>query len=366
METLVLSGGGAKGAFTAGVVYHMLKMRQENAASEEERAPFNFAVGTSTGSLVAGPALLGERFELRDSYVGVSGNDILENSWLGKLASLVFGTPILVQANMDPLYELLKAYYIAGGKLDAIRGKGKVCVATIVNARTGQIQYMSSADLGSDYQKPETFVRGVLASASEPVFCQPIQVYKDEPEHPYEKDLFYDGGVKEFLPLTYAFRNGATRIWAISTHKPEFNESEWAGTTAPDDVSVLTVVKWVLDSVLNEVERGDLFRGVAFARLGRARRQVDKLADDLGLDDVQKQKLLKILDDVFPISSDQADGLHVIWPSRPMTASLEFDPKEMYRYFVNGRLDAEGYFGGGDPPEFAEGNRDDPFIRSLL
>ncbi len=366
METLVLSGGGAKGAFTAGVVYHMLKVRQHAATNDAEKAPFDFAIGTSTGSLVAGPALLGERYDLRDSYVGVTNNDILNNSWFGKLASLIFSTPILVQADMDPLYQLLKLYYIENGKLELIRNKAKLCVVTMVNTRTGKIQFMSSGDLGIDYQNPETYVRGVLASASEPVFCQPIQVYKDEPGHPNEKDLFYDGGVKEFLPLTYAYRNGATKVWAISTHKPKFNETDWGGTKAPDDVNILSVLKWVLDSTLNEVERGDLFRGVAYSRLGRARKELTQLTDDFGLNAIQKQKLLKLLDNVFPFTSDQANGLYVISPSRAMSASLEFDPKEMYTYFINGRLDAEKYFEDGNPMEFGELDTDDPFIRSLL
>ena len=51
MKALVLSGGASKGAFTAGVVRYLLWKKEMD---------FDLAVGTSTGSLVAGPALLND------------------------------------------------------------------------------------------------------------------------------------------------------------------------------------------------------------------------------------------------------------------------------------------------------------------
>lgn len=338
-RALVCSGGGAKGAFTAGVVYHLL---------EEEGLSFDIAVGTSTGSLVGGPALLGEADYLRNIYGGVATDDILDNSFLGFLVSIFMKGQVPINASMDPLYNLLYDYYITNGKLQQLLDLGKIFVVTSVNVRTGAIEYVSSEQVRDGSISRETYIRAILASASMPLFTKPIIIYENEAGHPLQKDLFFDGGVKEFLPVEYAVKLGATAVWGVSTHAPEFNES---GHNSDDKPNLLKTLKWVLNSTLNEVERGDLFRAYSYLRVGQARKKIKQIASDANLEVGVTDQIVQAIDGLFPDLPDVIGNLFIISPSRPMSASLEFEPDEMYQYFINGRLDGRNYFAQAGAPQ---------------
>lgn len=117
MRALVLSGGGSKGAFTAGVTKYLLR---------DQGMEFDIAVGNSTRSLVGGPALLeGEHDYLSNIYVSVSDSDIFKNSFFGSLNFLgIQDGPI--GASMDPLHDLLKDYYLTDGKLQELIDNDKL------------------------------------------------------------------------------------------------------------------------------------------------------------------------------------------------------------------------------------------------
>lgn len=345
-KALVLSGGGAKGAYTAGVVYHLLK---------RESLSFDIAIGTSTGSLAGGPALLENPRYLRNQYVCLENKDVLKNSFLGKVVSLIAKTKVPIQAKMDPLHDLLHKYYITDGKLAELIETGRVLVVTSVDVHTGEVEYVSSADVENGQISKETFVKGILASASEPVFTKPTKIYESEQHHPKQNHLFFDGGVREFLPLEHAVGLEASEIWAISTHRLDFNKTDWGDTSSGKKATILRALKWTIDAALNEVERGDLFRAYAFSRVERAADQIRLLATSANLDEITQSKLQKIMDNLFPSIKEVLKDLYVITPTRTLTASLEFDPKVMNRYFVWGRNDAKELFSRpGGPPKFRD------------
>jgi predicted patatin/cPLA2 family phospholipase len=343
MNALILSGGGAKGAFTAGAVTHMI--RNENMS-------FDLSIGTSTGALVGGPALLGDWTYLRDVYVGVNNSDILKNTLLGKIFSLFVKGSVPLNANLKPLRKLLKDYYIKDKNLEKLNNQGKNLIVATVSVKTGTVKYVSSKQVPNKISA-ETFLDAVLASCAQPVFMRPIQIFANENGHKQQKELFYDGGVKEFLPMAEAVRLKAKTIWAISTHPLKFNETNWGGQGNPGKVSLFKALGWAISSALNEVERGDLFRALAFYRLGRARKQINKIATDNNLNAATLNSLLKVIDDFFETIPDLVEHLHVIYPSRKMSASLEFDPNVMLAFFDDGKKDAKKFFKTpGGPPEF--------------
>lgn len=345
MKALVCSGGGAKGAFTAGVVTHLIR---------EQNIGFNIAIGTSTGSLVGGPALLGEWEYLRDIYIGVNNPDILNNTLLGKLISLIVSSSVPLQASMDPLRQLLYEYYIDDGKLQLLKDKNKELVVTSVDVSTGKINYVSSNQVPVEISEG-TFVDAIVASASIPVLCKATQIYASEPNHPLKDHLFYDGGVKEFLPVGEAVRRQATQVWAVSTHPLKYNQTDWGKGTSPGNVKLFNALKWTLSSALNEVERGDLFRALAFYRVGTARSKVEQIIAAEALEPRVKGELLKVLDDMFDRVPDMIKELRVISPKRIMSASLEFDTQVMLAYFADGYdLTKDIYDANGDIPLFEE------------
>jgi NTE family protein len=342
MKALVLSGGASKGAFTAGVVEHLLR---------KEHMDFQLAVGTSTGSLVGGPALLGDYNYLANIYTTVANDDILDNSFVGKIV----GSPI--DASMEPLHKLLKKYYLVQGHLEELIHSGKKLVVTMVNVHTGKVHLLSSekVGVGEGKIKKETFVRAILASCSEPVFTEPVQVYQDEPNSEFRQDLFYDGGVKEFLPLEEAIRRDAEEVWAVSTHRLEHSETEWGERTDPTKVSIFKALLWTITSTLDEVARGDRYRAQVYYRSQKAIDAVNSLAAAGKLGDATKDQLLKEISHIseLKVSNSGLKHLYLIYPEVAMNTSLDFKERIMMGYLRAGRRAAEAFIKKGKP-EFTD------------
>lgn len=339
MKSLVLSGGGSRGAFTAGVVKYLLR---------EKEMEFDMAVGNSIGSLVGGPALLGDYDYLSDSYTRMSNSDIFKNSFIGNISNFLGIHDAPIDASMEPLHNLLKEYYFTKKNLKKLLDTHKYFAVAIVNVYTGKVHFVSTKHVAEDKIKPGTFVKAILASCCEPVFTQPIQVFEEERSE-FKKDLFYDGGVKEFIPLEHAVISGATNIWAISTNTLTNVNTNWGRNTAPDQVNTLKALLWTIGTILDEVARGDRFRADNYHKVDKAKKEVTEKARGFGLTDDQINQIL----DSFKIITPEGKSLpelRVIRPGKPIRGGLQFDPAIMLQYLVDGELAAEKFFNEGAPP----------------
>lgn len=339
MEALVLSGGASKGAFTAGVVHYMLREREMK---------FDMAVGNSTGSLVGGPALLGDRNYLANVYASVEDTDIFINSFIGNLTKFLGLQDGPIQASMEPLHNILKKYYLDDGKLQELLDNNKIFSVATVNVYSGRVQFISTEQVKSGDVKKETFVKAILASCCEPVFSQPVQVFEDEPDSKYKDDLFYDGGVKEFIPFEHAVMLGATKIWAVSTHTLEDEPTDWGRGREPERVNIIKALGWTIKSILDEVARGDRFRADFYFKAAKARDKIAQKVQEFGLNDSQVSQLFEAMKDLTPEGKTLPE-LRIIRPSKPMHTSLSFDPAIMFGYEVKGREAAKKFFDAGAP-----------------
>lgn len=339
MKALVLSGGASKGAFTAGVVRYLL---------QERHMDFDCAVGNSTGSLVGGPALLGEYNYLSNVYVSVRDTDIFKNSFIGNLTNFLGIQDGPIDASMEPLHEILKEYYLTRGKLQELLDKDKLFSVATINVYSGKIHFISTRHVAENKIKPETFVKAILASCCEPVFTEPVQVYEDEDSSEFKDDLFYDGGVKEFIPLEHAVILGASEIWAVSTHTLKNEETEWGRDTNPDSVNILKALGWTISSILDEVARGDRFRADFYVKVDRVKKDFINKLQGFGLTQDQIDQLMGSFQDLTP-SGRSLPELRIIRPSKPMHTSLSFDPAIMFTYLVDGERDAEKFIDAGAP-----------------
>lgn len=338
MRALVLSGGGSKGAFTAGVVKYLLR---------EQAMDFDLAVGSSTGSLVSAPALLKDYNYCANIYTSLSDTDIFKNSLTGRILNFLGIVEGPVGASMAPLHALLSDYYLSQGKLQALLDTGRTAVVATVNVRTGKVHFVSSQEVAAEKIKAETFVKAIVASCCEPAFTQPIQVFKNE-NSPFKNDLFYDGGVKEFIPLEHAVTLGADEIWAVSTHPLQNEETDWGGTTPPDEVALLKALGWTVDALLDEVARGDRFRADLYFRWHKAKNEIIRKARELGLSDDHAKQLVDLPTNIDPVGRSLPQ-LRMIYPRKAMHTSLEFDPAIMMGYLQDGLLTAEQFFNEGAP-----------------
>lgn len=222
MRALVLSGGGAKGAWQAGVIERLLRTTR-----------YDVLCGTSVGAIhaaflaqhrlgdeaAAGTALIGWWRALRQ-------RDVYRSWFLGPMAaawklSLYDAAPLatLLRRGLDPAKIATSGHRLRVGA---------------VSLRTGCRRVWTEHD--------EDVVTGVLASASMPVAFQPVAI---------NGDLYTDGGIADGTPLADAIEAGADTIDCVLL-SPENPELPMRYRSALD------VGKASLEVMLGEIERWDL------------------------------------------------------------------------------------------------------------
>jgi uncharacterized protein YceK len=140
---LAISGGGADGAFGAGLLVGWTRAGN--------RPDFQMVTGISTGALIAPFAFLGPDYDpiLKKVYTTISTNDILIERPLLK----ILGSD--AAADSTPLWELIQRYV------------GDEVIAAIAAAhRTGRRLFIGTSDL--DYMRPRIWDIGAIADSGKP------------------------------------------------------------------------------------------------------------------------------------------------------------------------------------------------------
>lgn len=167
MISVVLSGGGAKGAFQAGVL----------KALHDQGVRPDLIVGTSVGALnAAGLSHLGIDGVL-DTWRSIRGiKDVFRDRWW-RLPFNGAG-----RYSLEPLAAKLATLTAVPLKPDAPEA-----VACYVDLRTTKAHYASNRE-----DSPQEFAKAVLASAAIPFYMEPVDGY------------LVDGGVREVAPVQEA------------------------------------------------------------------------------------------------------------------------------------------------------------------
>ncbi len=242
---VVLTGGGARGAYQVGVLHWL--------ARNYPQLKVPIITGVSAGAInaahvAAHPGTFRQAAaELRDLWAELTPDSVFDV----KAVSLAwhaarFGTRLisggLVPATKTkgfldtaPLIDTLEEAYAAiDGKLTGIeasiaRGKLKAVAITATSYSTGQsVTWVQGRDIAL-WERPQRkaiqtqiSVRHVMASAALPIFFPAVQV----------DDAWYgDGGVRLTAPLSPALHLGAERILAVSTR--------YARSRAESDVKMI-------------------------------------------------------------------------------------------------------------------------------
>ena len=172
-RALFLSGGGAKGAFEAGVVLGLL----------ERGYRFEFVAGISVGALNAALVAQHDPGGLERAWRSIRGpGDIYRYwpgrgvlDWLGLVNGLYSTAPLrrLVEAHLDPAK-------IAGSSVALHLGA--------TNLRTGEIEYGGNRRP----DRPGSLADWILASAAFPPVFPPVKI---------GTDWYADGGLRSLVPL---------------------------------------------------------------------------------------------------------------------------------------------------------------------
>jgi NTE family protein len=197
---LVISGGGAKGAFAAGVIQQIFR-------EYRSQGWFSIIGGCSTGALITplagllgAPGDIAEQAlqELVNQYSNVYTSDILEKNsvieFIKRQNCLNKSTPLRKRVNRvfrPECFEWLR------------REDMPYCYVVYTNYQSGTLEVASPKDPG---MTRERFIDAMIASASVPVVMEPTII---------DGQVCYDGGVRDLLPFARAIDLGAETIVPI-------------------------------------------------------------------------------------------------------------------------------------------------------
>jgi predicted patatin/cPLA2 family phospholipase len=252
---LAISGGGAKGAFGAGLL--------SGWTEAGNRPEFTMVTGISTGALMAPFAFLGSEYddELKALYTTISTKDVVEKRSLldGLLGEALGGS--------DPLKELI-ARHIDEEVLSAIAKQyqdGRNLLIGTTNLDAGRpVIWNIGAIAASGHPDALELVRDVLrASAALPVAFPPVYIRVEADGQVYD-EMHVDGGVASqvFLyPAGLDWRQVIEKVGLKGDSRVYVIRNSWLNPHwSPVDPNLASISGRSVDNLIRTQGIGDLYR----------------------------------------------------------------------------------------------------------
>lgn len=210
---IVISGGGARGAWGAGVA---------KALSLSKKNNYEVAAGASTGNLMSPMVLLQDFDRLEEAYTSVEESDIFNISPFNKNGDIRYfkvGWRVLTGkktfGESKPLLQLIRKF-ISPTDFNELINQNLDFGASVTNLTTGKPE-MKEIDKYSH----EDMVHWMWASANTPGLMSTL-----------EKDgqLWGDGGFTNTLPIRWVLEKGCTQVDVIIHKSPELVDDDFVQT----------------------------------------------------------------------------------------------------------------------------------------
>ena len=300
---LILSGGGARGAYQVGVLKALAEILPKDTHN-----PFPIICGTSTGGINA-LALAGRagHFRLRMrklEYIwrSISPDKVYRSDAPGVLKNSVkvlisflhsgysFGSPVALFDN-SPLREMLEKVVrfrhideaIASGELQAL------CV-TCMSYTTGQsVAFFQGSSRHQPWQRSRRVgiraglsVEHLMASTAIPTLFPAVKI----------GDHFYgDGAIRQLKPLSSALQLGARKLFVVGVsdnprHKPPMTKPEHSP-------SIAQIISHMFNSAFIDAMEADLETLRSINRLVKKFEAEERA--ELGIDDMKPIQTLSVM-----------------------------------------------------------------------
>ncbi len=310
---LAISGGGANGAFGAGLL--------SGWTAAGTRPEFAMVTGISTGALTAPFAFLGSEYDttMKTLYTTISTKDIVVKR---KPIKAVFSDSM---ADSAPLRKLI-ASYINNEIVEEIahehrRGR-RLFVSTVNLDASRSVIWNIGAIADSEYPQKQALIHEILlASASIPVAFPPVLIKVEANGQPYD-EMHVDGGTG-----SQVFVYPAASNWRKITEKLKVQG---------------TPQIYVIRNAFLEPD----YRGVNRTLLPIASRSIDSLIRTQGLGDLYQ---------IFALSKRDGNDFNLAYIPADFTEEPEegFDPVYMTKLFERGyEMAVKGYPWKKEPPGF--------------
>jgi len=299
---IVLSGGGAKGAFQVGALDALINARGVKPS---------IVVGTSTGAIQALGVAQNDVSGLLRVWTGIKGNRDIYRDRGGIAGSVILGEKAIYDA--APLRKMLKAFAnpvaLAASNIDMRLG--------VVSLQSGEFRTIdkSVADIHN----------WVYASCAMPTYFDPLQTS--------DKQQWVDGGVRDVTPLGAALELNPTGVLVIrASPVSKMATSKTYGGLIPIGLRAVNLLQ-------SEVSRNDYANTSLINDMLAARDQMFAALEARGFPATEAAQLLLPLDK--QLSEYRFAQVRVIAPAEEFSDTLEFDPAAISRAIEAGRMAIE-------------------------
>ena len=291
---IVLSGGGAKGAFQVGVLQALIGRKGVN---------FETAVGTSTGAIQAAAVAQDDIPSLVKFWTDLEGPDDIYKSRGSLVVNILTGSSSLYTT--DPLQKLLKTAIDE----QKIRSSGKKLRIRIVNITTGKaITVAENASNLADW---------IYASCAMPFVFPPLLSKSTQGV----EEQWVDGGVRDVTPLDEAMLERPRAVLVVRASAPP----------KPDQPkkykSLVSIGLRAVDIQSTEVSENDLKNVNLINNLLTARDRQQIALRQLGLTAAQIDTVMRPLQ--AEVDRFRLVPVKVIAPDQDLYDTLEFKPAKI-------------------------------------
>lgn len=275
-NVLAISGGGADGAFGAGLLCGWTK--------HGSRPTFQVVTGVSTGALTAPFAFLGAKFDdqLRDAYTHIHDDDV----FVARNIFTIFHGDSLTTTG--PLYHTISRYidedFIAEIAKEHAKGRRLFIMTTDLDAQRPVVWNMGSIAASGQLDSLDLFRRIIIASASIPVVFPP-QYLKVEAHGEKFTEMHVDGGVmgQVFLHLP------PLKETSVKTNKQKIRayvirNSKVSGEYSAMTPLILPILTRTVATLVRTQGIGDLYEIYEQAKEGNAEYRLAYVPDDFKVD----------------------------------------------------------------------------------
>jgi len=299
---VVLSGGGAKGAFQVGVLDALIRGKNVN---------FETAVGTSTGAIQAAGVAQDDIGGLLGFWEGIRGPGDIYRKKSGKLWAILTGKTSIY--SVKGLRDLLDQAFDE----QRIRATGKNLRIAVVNITDGRLEIVGeNADNIADW---------IYASCAMP-FVFPPQESRDA--HGFDEQ-WVDGGVRDVTPLDAALKELPRAVLVIRA-SPQPKPAAPRRYDSLVDIALRSV-----DIQSNEVSTNDLKNVNLINRLLTAQDHQRRELTSAGLASSLIDRIMRPLED--ETSRFRLVPVKVIEPDEALYDTLDFDPALLRQNMDKGR-----------------------------
>ena len=294
---IVLSGGGAKGAFQVGVL---------DALINKHGVKPKIVVGTSTGAIQALGVAQNDVSGLLEVWSNIKGNSDIYTGRSGLIGGILGDKALYGTA---PLRKLLKKFYDPA----KIAASGIELRLGVVSLQSGEFQVVA--------QNAPDLYNWVYASCAMPVFFDPLQTS--------DKQQWVDGGVRDVTPLGSALELNPSGVLVIrASPTRSMAENKHYGSMVPIGLRAVNLLQ-------SEVSRNDLQNTTLINDMLAARDKLFVGLEAAGIPATQASQLLLPLD--TQLAKYRFAQVRVIEPAKEYSDTLEFDPAKIKEAIAAGR-----------------------------